>query len=260
MAMRLSDEQLDWICERIPDAPRSPLGGRPPTDKRQAVAGIFWLMDNGAKWKSLPRQFGSKSAVHRWFKLWVEEGVFERLMRDAGRLVEDRGEYRLYECFIDGTFSKAKGGGDGIGCTKVGKGVKIMVLVDARGLPVAVDTAPAAPHESRLVQGLFEFMLTDEAPERVIGDKAFDSDALDEELAEQGVELIAPHRSNRRPENVTQDGRPLRRYRRRFTVERTIAWFQNFRRLCIRWEKSTPLFQGYLHFACSILLLREVLG
>lgn len=260
MTMRLTDEQLDWICERVPDAPKSPLGGRPPTDKRLAIAGIFWILDNGAKWKDLPRKFGSKSAVHRCFKRWVEAGVFERVMRDAGRLVEDRGEHRLYECFVDGTFSKAKGGGDGIGCTKAGKGVKIMVLVDARGLPVAVDTTSASPHESRLVQGLLDFMLTDELPERIVGDKAYDSDQLDDELAAEGIEMIAPHRRSRRPENATQDGRPLRRYKRRFTVERTIAWLQHFRRLCIRWEKSTPLFKGYLHLACSIMLLREVLG
>ncbi len=224
------------------------------------VAGIFWILDNGAKWKDLPRRFGSKSTVHRWFKKWVEAGVFERIMRDAGKLVEERGGYRLYECFIDATFSKAKGGGDGIGNTKVGKGVKIMVLVDARGLPVAVDTAPATRHESQLVQQMVDFMLPAETPERIIGDKAYDSDPLDEELAQDAIELIAPHRSNRRPENRSQDGRPLRRSARRWTVERTIAWLQHFRRLCIRWERSTALFQGFLHFSCTLLLLRKVLG
>src|SRR5690606_3406461 len=144
MTMRLTDEQLDWICQRVPDASWNPKGGRPPTDKRKAIAGIFWILDNGAKWKDLPRRFGSKNAVHRWFQTWVQAGVFERLMREAGRCVEERGGYKLFECFIDGTFSKAKGGGDGIGCTKAGKGVKIMVLVDARGLPVAVDTCSAS--------------------------------------------------------------------------------------------------------------------
>src|SRR5690606_19148541 len=104
-------------------------------------------------------------------------------MREAGRCVEERGRYKLYECFIDGTFAKAKGGGDGIGCTKAGKGVKIMVLVDARGLPVAVNTAAASPHERKLVQGLFDFMLTSLTPDRVIGDKAYDSDTLDDEMA-----------------------------------------------------------------------------
>jgi transposase len=256
--LTLTDEQLAWLCARVPDAPVSPKGGRPPVPKREALRGIFWILDNGAKWKDLPRAFGSKSAVHRWFTTWVKAGVFETIMREAGRLVEDRGGYRLYECFIDATFSKAKGGDDGIGVTKAGKGVKIMVLVDARGLPVAVHTASATPHESKLVQGLFDFMLTSVTPDRIIGDKAYDSDALDDRLACEGSDLIAPHRANRRTK--TQDGRRLRRYRRRWTVERTIAWFQNYRRLCIRWEKSTLLFQGFLHLSCSLLLLKEVLG
>lgn len=256
--LKLTDEICDWLLERIPDVPISPKGGRPPLDKAKVLRGIFWILDNGAKWKDLPRQFGPKSSVHRYFQRWVREGVFERMLRDAGRVVEERDGFRLYECFIDGTFAKAKGGGDGVGCTKAGKGVKIMVLVDARGLPVAVHTASAAPHESRLVQRLFDFMLTAETPQRVIGDKAYDSDKLADELADQGMELIAPHRSNRKPDNKTQDGRPLRRAKRRWTVERTIAWFQHFRRLCIRWEKSTKLFQGFLHLACAILLVRQV--
>jgi len=258
--LKLTDEQLDWLIERIPDNPRNPLGGRPPADKRHIVRGIFWMLDNGAKWKDLPQRFGSKSTVHRWFQKWTTQGVFEQIMREAGHCVEEGPGYRVYECYIDGTFVKARGGGGGIGCTKAGKGVKIMVIVDARGLPMAIDTMSAGPHESQLVQGLFGFMLSINNPRRLIGDKAYDSDRLAEELAAKDVELIAPHRGNRKPENKTQDGRPLRRYKRRWTVERTIAWIQNYRRLCIRWEKSTPLFAGFLHLGCTLLLLKEVLG
>ncbi|MBK9119045.1 MAG: IS5 family transposase [Phycisphaerales bacterium] len=136
--------------------------------------------------------------------------------------------------------------------------MKIMVLVDARGLPVAIDTAQADAHESRCVQALFDFVLTRETPPRVIGDKAYDSDKLDEELAQRGMEMIAPHRGNRKPENVTQD-RPAAAAKRRWTVERTISWIQNYRRLCIRWEKSSCLFSGFLHMTCTLLLLSEVL-
>lgn len=242
--------------ERLPDTPTSAKGGRPPLDRARVLRGIFWILDNGANWKDLPREFGAKSAVHRYFQRWVGEGVFERMLQDAGRVVEERGGFRLYECFIDGTFARARGGGDGVGLTKAGKGVKIMVLVDARGLPVSVETMSATPHESKLVQRLFDFMLTSATPERVIGDKAFDDDGLAADLAERGTELIAPHRSNRK--HITQDGRPLRRYKRRWTVERTIAWLEHFRRLCIRWEKSTTLFRGFLHLACTILLIRAV--
>ncbi len=135
-----------------------------------------------------------------------------------------------------------------------------MVLVDGRGLPASVDTMSASPHESQCVQRLFVFMLCSETPPRVIGDKAYDSDKLDEALAHQGIEMIAPHRGNRRKQDITQDGRSLRRYDRRSTVERSLSWFQNVRRLCIRWEKSTTLFQGYLHLGCTLLLLKEALG
>jgi transposase len=258
--LQLSDDQLDWMCGQVPDAPRNPKGGRPPADKRLMLQGIFWILDNGAKWKDLPRNFGPKSTVHRWFVRWAKEGVFEKMMQKAGRVVEQRDGFKLYECFIDGTFCKARGGGDGIGATKAGKGVKIMVLVDAQGLPLAVNTCSASPHESTLAQGLFDFMITDQWPECVIGDRAYDSDKLDAELDQIGIEMIAPHRSNRKPEHKTQDGRRLRRYARRWTVERTIGWLQNFRRLCIRWEKSTAFFQGFLHLGCSLLLLNQVLG
>jgi transposase len=256
--LQLTDAQLDWICQQIPDAPRSPKGGRPPANKRKMVQGIFWMLDNGAKWKDLPTEFGPKSTVHDWFHRWAAAGVFERIMRKAGRCVEQRGGFKLYECFVDATFSKARQGGDGIGVTRIGKGVKIMLLVDAQGLPLAAYTTEAGPHESRLVQGLFDFMVSVDEPARIIGDKAYDSDPLDAALAERDIALIAPHRSNRR--EPTQDGRPLRRYKRRWTVERSISWLQNFRRLCIRWEKSACLFQGFLHLSCSLLLLKRVFG
>jgi hypothetical protein len=110
----------------------------------------------------LPKAWASKATS-------ANAGVFESVMRAAGRCVEEAGRFRLYECFIDGTFSKAKSGGDGIGCTRVGKGVKIMILVDAKGLPVAACSAPANPAESHLIQQLFGFMISQTTPARVIG-------------------------------------------------------------------------------------------
>ena len=59
------------------------------------MQGIFWILDNGAKWKDLPREFGSKSTVHRWFQIWTQAGVFEQTMCDAGRVIEERDGYRV---------------------------------------------------------------------------------------------------------------------------------------------------------------------
>ena len=88
--MRLTDEHLDWLCQRVPDAPVSAKGGRPVMCRRDALRGSILIMDYGAKCKDLPRRFGSKSAVHRWFSTWVRAGVFEAIMRYAGRLVGSR--------------------------------------------------------------------------------------------------------------------------------------------------------------------------
>lgn len=66
--------------------------------------------------------------------------MFERILQYAGTIIEQNNGCKLYECFVDGTFSKAKGGEDGIGCTKAGKGVKTMVWVDAKGLPSSKNT------------------------------------------------------------------------------------------------------------------------
>lgn len=259
--LKLSENQLDTLCALLPEDPPKPKGGGGPrSDRRRAIAGIFWILDNGAKWKDLPAEFGTKSSVHRAFKRWEKMGAFAQLLVSLGQMIEKRNGFKLYECYIDGTFAKAKGGGDEIECTKVGKGVKLMIMVDTKGLSIAVNTGHASPHESTLLEPLFDFMVSIDFLERLIGDKAYDSDKLDSRMDELGVDMISPDRSNRKSENKTQDDRKLRRYKRRWTVERTIGWLQNYRRLCIRWKKSTSMFQGFVNLTCALLLMKEVLG
>jgi len=107
-----------------------------------------------------------------------------------------------------------------------------------------------------VVQTLEERIVAD-VPERLIGDKAYDSDALDRELRQNfGAEMIAPNKVNRRV--PTQDGRSLRRYVRRWKVERLFAWLFNFRRLVVRYEYHIENFQGFLHLAAAIILLRHL--
>ena len=131
-----------------------------------------------------------------------------------------------------------------------------MVIADAAGLPVAAFLASASPHEVKLVEAALASLFLAGMPEKLIGDKAYDNDELDKELLKKhGVELIAPHRRNR-TKPKTQDGRKLRRYKRRWKVERLFAWLQNFRRLVVRYERHADNFLAFLLVACSIVLLR----
>ena len=131
-----------------------------------------------------------------------------------------------------------------------------MALADRAGLPVAITIASASAHETQLVEQTLNASFLPDNPDRIIGDAAYDSDPLDRTLAAFDIELIASHRDNR--VNLTKDGRPLRRYKRRWRVERLFAWLQNSRRLVRRYERRSANFAGFLHLACAVILLRHL--
>src|ERR1700756_109852 len=145
-----------------------------------------------------------------------------------------------------------------VGKTKRGKGTKLMAVADGSSIPVCVHAASASPHEVTLIRETLDQSFTDQWPEHLIGDKAYDSDPLDEQLAKEGIEMIAPHRDNR-TKAPTQDGRSLRRYRRRWKVERLFAWLQNYRRLIVRHDYKIENFVGFVHLGCILILLKSYL-
>jgi transposase len=131
-----------------------------------------------------------------------------------------------------------------------------MLLVDGTGLPLLIDVDSARPAEVTLIEPLLDQAITPYVPNRLIYDRAGDSDPLRQRLAERGIELICPHRRGR-VRAATQDGRPLRRYRKRWIVERTIGWLQAFRRLVTRYEYYAFLFHSFAKLACLMIVLRR---
>ena len=173
---------------------------------------VLWIY-TGAQWHMLPQSYPNYKTVHRRFQTWCCNEILRRVLTDVANELRDKGALDEEECFIDATFVMAKGGGSEIGPTKRGKGMKIMAIVDRHGLPLSVSTHAANHHEVRLVQLCFDFYMIEAKPENLIGDRAYDSDPLDEELRNDGIEMIAPHRSNR-SKPPTQDRRRLSRYTR----------------------------------------------
>ena len=132
-----------------------------------------------------------------------------------------------------------------------------MAICDRHGLPLAVHVASASPYEPHLVPATLDARFLRELPARLIGDRGYHSDTLDATLrAAYGIEMIAAHRRGRR--TATQDGRPLRRARRRWKIERLFAWLHNSRRLVTRWEYYVANFLGMLQLACAQILLRNL--
>ena len=217
---------------------------------------MLWILNTGAQWHLLPQSYPNYKTVHRRFQQWCRDEVIRAALTDLANSLREAGAIDESECFIDASFASAKGGGGEVAPTKRGKGVKIMAIVDRHGLPLAVTTHAANHHEVTLVQLTFDFYMIEAQPENLIGDKAYDSDPLDEQLRQKGIEMIAPHKSNR-VRARTQDGRRLRRYQRRWIVERIFAWMQWQRRLLVRWEFHSINFLGFVHLAALCILLRQ---
>lgn len=130
-----------------------------------------------------------------------------------------------------------------------------MILVDGNGTPIGVDIASANEAEVNLIEDLIDASVCDEVPDRFLYDKAADSDALRERLAARQIDLICPHRKNRKRKPL-QDGRKLRRFKRRYKVERTISWLGNYRRLLVRHEYWNHIFAGFAQLACMYTILK----
>ena len=138
-----------------------------------------------------------------------------------------------------------------------------MVLVDGQGIPLGVHLSPANRAESQLAEETLACVAVPRAgpgrpkqnPLRIVADRGYDSVKLWERLRRRGIDLIAPHIKTRK--HHFQDGRGLRRYRRRWIVERTNAWLHNFRRLVTRYENKIEHYRAFLYAACMLITLRQ---
>jgi transposase len=140
-----------------------------------------------------------------------------------------------------------------------------MVVVDGQGVPLGSQLVSASPGEVTLAESTLAQISVprggpgrpQQRPLRVVADRAYDSDPLRWRLLQRGILLISPHRRGRR-KPALNDGRTLRRYRKRWKIERTFAWLGNFRRLLVRYEHQITIYRAFFHVACLIITLRHL--
>ena len=178
--IHLTDEHWQQIREHFPEE-NIPVGRaeRKPVSTRSVLEAVLWVLNTGAQWHMLPQCYPNYKIVHRRFQNWCRNEVLRDILVSSANTLREQGEVDESECFIDAMFASAKEGGEEIGPTKRGKGVKIMGIVDRHGLPLSVSTHAANHHEVTLVQLSFDFYMIEAKPENLIGDKAYDSDPLD---------------------------------------------------------------------------------
>lgn len=135
--------------------------------------------------------------------------------------------------------------------------MKLEVVTDARGLPLGVAMAAASVGEpDLLVPALNDVPIPIPHGTPVVADKGHDSDPLRDDVEADGLVPVIPHRTNRvKPSR--NDGRRLRRYRRRWTIERTNAWLHCYRALAVRWAHNLFMYEGLVYLALIHMALKR---
>lgn len=256
--MDLTEEQWNIVKEYIPEDPKRPDGrGRPWNGTTARIQRNSMGITHRSPMERSSRTVWFLSHSASTLPALGEIGCDEEDPLRLGRRFTKARETQFGRDVFGRQLFSGQKGGSRVGKTKRGKGTKIMAIADANGLPIALYTEAASPAEVTLVGATLESMHVNGKPLHVVADKAYDSDKLRECMADDDMILLAPHRSGRkRP--AYNDGRKMRRYKKRWKVERMFAWLHNFRRLVVRYEYHADNFHAFLQLGAAIILLRHL--
>lgn len=103
---------------------RKPGAGRKRIPPRRTFEAIVFVLRTGIQWKALPKEFGSASAVHKYFQQWEEAGFFHALWQRGLAEYDDLVGIAWEWQAIDGCKVEAPLGHDAVGNSPVDRGKK----------------------------------------------------------------------------------------------------------------------------------------
>ncbi len=136
------------------------------------------------------------------------------------------------------------------------KGTKRSLLVDGRGAPLSLIVAGANRHDVKLLAQTLDAIVvrrpkpTRKRPQHLCVDKGYAGKPAEQEIRARGYIPHVPPKGTSKPRHRTQ-GKA-----RRWVVERTHSWMNNYRKLRVRYEKKAANFEALLHLAIAIICWR----
>ena len=243
-------------------APGTP--GRPAVPFRRICEGILYVWRTGGQWSALPRaEYAPQATGWGRFQQWAAAGVFQQ----AWLLVLVYYDLELGIDWqwqaMDGVIPKAPVGGEATGPSPVDRakaGTKRSVLSDGRGAPLAVVAAGANVPDKTLALETLD-VLNGLRPPKVLKrvphlcvDAGYAYAEVIAGMRERDYILHLKHRREPRPEVPPEQKHPARRW----VVERTHAWHNEFRRVLGRWEKKVEHYYAMLDLASTLIVYRLI--
>jgi transposase len=214
---------------------------------RGFVEAVVYVLRTGVAWEDLPERFGKANSLSRRYRRWAVAGIWDELF--TASVPEDA----LETVMVDATITKAQrfasgargGGEEDLGRSRGGLTSKIHALVDGRGRPLCYLLTPGQAADCRHAQALLEGV----AFAWLIGDRAYDTDALRAWCAEHGVEAVIPSKRNRKVPIPHDRGR----YRTRHRIENLFCRVKDYTRILLRKDKTSRSYAGFVSLAFALI-------
>lgn len=251
----ISDEFWNCMKDLFPVNQGKP--GRPSISPRKALSGIMFVLENGSKWRFLPRIYGKPSTVHRTFIRWVKNGSFKSVIDRARSFYLSSLKDVPNSCAIDASSSKApyaNWAGDNP-TDRRKHGIKKTIIIDQYGAPLAFTVGPANRHDSIFFkEALDDLKPFDNSKLKILAaDSAYDAAKLRRFAIDSGFVLYAA-KNKRRRKNSNKIKPSLR-----WKVEASHSWLNSFRSLKICWTRTKEAFVALLQLGASVLPFRKVI-
>jgi putative transposase len=255
----VTDAQYDLIHSLLPP-PKSGPGkkGRPVCDRRKVINGILYVNTTGCQWRMLPRDFGNWNTVYGYFRRWSKDKTWKHIMNRLRKMERTRQGRKANPSAgsIDSQSVKSALQGQDVGIDggKKVKGRKRHILVDTLGLILSVLVTPANEGErSGLKRLLLDYFSEGINRLRKIWvDGGYSGTAI----AEWVKHLKKTWRIVL--EVSAKEGKGFHGVKKRWVVERTFAWINNFRRNSKDYEMLTQHSEAMIQISMVSLLLRRI--
>nr|WP_217704950.1 IS5 family transposase [Victivallis sp. Marseille-Q1083] len=231
--------------------------GRKPLEARRVFEGIVYVLRTGIQWKALPREYGSSSSIHRYFQRWLKAGLFQKLWKKGLAEYDELEGISWRWQSIDGAMNKAPLAREAVGPNPTDKGkkngTKRHVLVDERGIPLSIVVTRANRNDVTQVNAVLSARM------RKPRGRTKQNLCADAGYTGSGEVMKAyryiPHIRPRGEEKIAvRQGYKARRW----IVEVAHSWFNRFRKLLVRFEKTHAAYEALLQLAASVIIYRKL--
>ena len=245
---KITDEQWKII---EPHLPKPKSTGRPGINPRTAFNAIFWMLDSGAKWRYMPKEFGNWNSIYHIFRKWIDWGVFEKILQS---LVENSRKYFLVE--IDSTFCKVHQhaavarkilGNQNIEVSRGGKTTKIHALVNEHFQLVGISLSGGNVHDSEMAIKVLSKVTLE--GKKILADKGYCSEEIRNFISQEKAEVCIPDKSNA----VVIHNFDKELYKSRNIIERFFQRIKNYRHVATRYDKLSNCFLNFIILAAVMI-------